>query len=283
MPRLLSCLACLAFLFATASIAREQSIAPDVEIIGFSPDGRYFAWEQYGYDIATDALGSAIFVVDSQTNAQVEGFPFGVVPEHRDGQYPAKVGGFDADINGLTNDDGTPDLNGLRKLVSDQAAAKLAMLDISERGRRLAGVPLTQRSPLDKKVTPLIFATIPVIPSAIPDTQHIYTLEAKPDPEPEDCYNNPPPARQKQVAFDVISTVTYPQIKDVGRAETLFGWPMQAETCATGLWISDIVAPPGNPGETHEVALLFLTSAWSSASDSASWHGLFVKLPTPSD
>lgn len=283
MPRLLSCLVCLAFLFAGSSTAREQSVAPNVEIIGFSPDGRYFAWEQYGYDIATDALGSAVFVVDSQTNAQVEGFPFGVIPGRGDDGYPAGIGGFGADLDGLTNDAGTPDLPRLRKLVRDRAAAKLATLDISERGRRLAGVPLTQRSPLDKKATPLIFATTPVIPSAIPDTQRIYTLEAKPGPEPEDCYNSPPPARLKQVAFEVIATDTYPQVKDVGRTETLFGWPMQAQTCATGLWISDIVAPPGDTRETHEVALLFLTSTWSSGSDSASWHGLFIKLPAPSD
>lgn len=38
--------------------AREQSDAPDIEILGFSADGRYFAYEQYGYDLASDIANS---------------------------------------------------------------------------------------------------------------------------------------------------------------------------------------------------------------------------------
>jgi len=282
MQRMLLSLACLITLGIANAFPREQSDAPDAEILGFSPDGRYFAWEQYGYDIASDALGSAIFVVDRETNRQVDGFPFGVVPEERDGQYPFKAGGFDAELEALTTSDGLPDLDRLRSRVREQAAARLSALQIGTPGRRLAGVPLTQRSPLDKKDTPLIFVLQPTIPSAIPDLQRSYTLEARPDAEPADCANTPPPVREKTITFDVIATETYPAVKDVGRAATLYAWQMEAENCTAGLWIADVIAPPGISAETSDVAVLFLAATWSSAIDAASWHGLFVKLPVAS-
>lgn len=264
-------------LLALPADAREQSDAPDVEVLGFSPDGRYFAWEQYGYDIASDALGSAIFVVDRETNRQAEGFPFGVLPEERDGQYPAEVGGFNVELEDLTASDDAPEVDRLRELVRQQAASKLAALKIGTSGRRLAGVPLTQRSPLDKKETPLVFVLHPTLPSAIPDQQLTYTLEAKPDAEPADCVNTPTPAREKTLEFDVIATRTYPEVKDVGRVSTSYALPMQAETCHAGLWISDVIDPPGEAGD--KVAVLFLATTWSSAIDAASWHGLFISLP----
>lgn len=280
MSRLVPSLALLLVLAASAASSREQSNAPDAEILGFSPDGRYFAWEQYGHDMAGGALGSAIFVVDRQTNRQVEGFPFGVLPEGRNGQFPYESGGFNADLDALTKPDGLPDLERLRAIVRKQAAAKLSALHIGTPGRRLAGVPLTQRSPLDKKSTPLVFVLQPTLPSAIPDRQYAYTLEARPDAEPADCVNTPPPAREKTVTFDVIATESFPEVKDVGRAASLYSWPMQPETCAAGLWIADIIAPPAMSDNTPAIAVLFLAGTWSSAVDAASWHGLFVTLPT---
>lgn len=280
MSRLVPGLAALLILAASAASSREQSDAPNAEILGFSPDGRYFAWEQYGYDMAGGALGSAIFVVDRESNRQAEGFPFGVLPEGSDGHSPSEAGGFNADLDALTKPDGLPDLERLRAIVREQAATKLSTLRIGTPGRRLAGVPLTQRSPLDKKSTPLVFVLQPTLPSAIPDQQYAYTLEARPDTEPADCVNTPPPAREKTITFDVIATESFPEVKDVGRAATLYSWRMAPETCAAGMWIADIVAPPAMSHDAPAVAVLFLAGTWSSAVDAASWHGLFVTLPT---
>jgi predicted secreted protein len=63
MRRLLIALLCLVLAsFASAAFAREQSDAPDIELLGFSPDGRYFAYEQYGFDLAAGAHYHATFI-----------------------------------------------------------------------------------------------------------------------------------------------------------------------------------------------------------------------------
>jgi hypothetical protein len=274
MSRRLALLLSAALLLPAPSLAREQSDAPDAAIIGFSPDGRFFAWEQYGYDLAGGALSAVVFVVDRQTNGQAEGFPFGLLPDGNGDGEPDAAGGYESDPDALTDD---PDIDALRADVRDKAAGKLAALSIGTPGRRLAGVPLTQRSPLDKKATPLVFVLQPTLPSAIPDLQRRFTIEARPSEEPEDCFNIDPPIRGKTIAFDVIATVTWPDVKDVGRSVTDYRWAMPAGSCASGLWIADIVAPPGEGDDA--VAVLFMESRWNSAVDEAQWHGLFVRLP----
>ena len=272
MPRLLSILACLLLVLAAPLQAREQSDAPDAAVIGFSPDGRYFAWEEHGWDIASGALSAAIHVVDRETNRPADGFPFGIA-SGGDGS-PALLGGFETDLDALVDE---PDMDALRAAVRAGAKAKLDALGIGVPGRRLAGVPLTQRSPLDKKTTPLVFVVHPTLPSAIPDQQLVYTLEARPSREPEDCVNADPPARDKSVEFDVIASRTWPELKDVARAATTYTWTMPAGDCAAGMWIADVIAPPSGGGDV--VAVLFMTASWNSAVDSAAWHGLFVTLP----
>lgn len=278
MSRILLCLVLL--LTAGAGMARELSDAPDAAVLGFSPDGRYFAYEQFGFDLASGALSAAIVVIDRQTNRPAPGFPFGVLADGPNGEMPWLAGGFAADVESIVDADGDPDLERIRALVHEQAAQRLADLKIGSFGRRLAGVPLTQRSPGESRAAPLVFAIHMTLPSAIPDQQLSYTLDARPDPEPQDCVNSDPPRRQKAVTFDVIATSTYPEIKDVGRAKTIHNYFMPAGDCAVGLWIADVLDPPG---DDNAVAVLYMTSSWSSAVDSATWHGLFVTLPERTD
>jgi hypothetical protein len=272
-------LLCLAFMLAAgAGLAREQSDAPDAAILGFSPDGRYFAYEQFGFDLASGALSAAVVVIDRQTNQPAAGFPFGVLADGPNGEAPWLAGGFAADLDTIVTPDGDPDLERIRTLVREQVRQMLADLRIGTFGRRLAGVPLTQRSPGESRASPLVFAVHMTLPSAIPDQQLSYTLDARPDPDPQDCVNSDPPRRKKVVTFDVIATQTYMEIKDVGRAKTTHSYDMPAGDCAVGLWIADVLDPPGN---ASAVAVLYMTSSWSSAVDSAAWHGLFVTLPEP--
>lgn len=280
MHRLLIALFCL-FLVGTAptALAREQSDAPDIEILGFSPDGRYFAYEQYGFDIAAGALDAAIFVVDRETNKQAQGFPFGFIATAQDGNSPTRVGDHDIDLATLTTEDDMPDLAKLRKLVREKARPKLTALDISAQGRRIAGVPLTQRSPVDDKTGPLRFVVWSTIPSAIPDQQLVYSIAAKMKDTVEDCVNAAPPARDLPLTFEIVADRTFPESKTVAKKEFAYPLPMAKDDCPAGLWISDIIAPPNTTGEKPVLLVVFLAGAWSSAVDSARYHAAFIEMP----
>ncbi len=274
--RLLILVASLCAAFAP-SLAREQNDAPDAEVLGFSEDGYFFAYEEYAYDVVSAALISAIHVIDRRTNAEAEGFPIGALPETAEnGDYPAMAGGFDPDP-ALLDTSGEPDLDALRRAVREAAQPKLDALGIRPSGRRVAGVPMTQRSPGETRATPLVFVLWPTIPGPIPDQQLSYTLDAKPDAEPLDCVNVMPPKRRKTVTFDVIATRTWPEIKDVARASTKHVYDMPKEACAVGLWVSDVYAPPGADGSAALV--LYLTSNWESFTETARWHAAYVTLP----
>jgi hypothetical protein len=278
MHRLPTALLCLLLMIASAT-AREQSDAPDIAILGFSPDGRYFAYEQHGYDLASDALNAAIFVIDRETNKQVPGFPFGFIAAEQDGTYPARVGGHGIDLESLHTENDLPDLAKVRKLVREKAAAKLAALGIGTQGRRLAGVPPTQRSPVDVQKTRLRFVVWPTIPSASPDQQLVYSLEARVTDTVEDCVNAAPPARKAPLTFSITAERTWPESKTEAKKEQIYLLGIEKDACPAGLWLSDIIAPPGVVGEKPVLLVIFLTVAWSSAVDSAQYHATYIEMP----
>lgn len=280
MKRFLIGAALLALMVQTAS-AREQTDAPDAAILGFSPDGRYFAYEEYGFDPVSDALASVIHVIDRTTNGEAEGFPLGVVPEEIGGEFPGKAGGFQADLDKLMAAEDGPDVDALRRLVHEAAASKLAALKITPTGRRLAGVPLTQRAPAPSKDAPLDFVLWPTLPGAIPDQQYVYRLEAVGDPEPADCYGTSLPARERKVEFRLKASLTWPEPKQVAEGVTTYMLPTPADSCAMEMWISDIVAPPKVDPDAPQVVALFLSQVWQSHADDARWRAAFLPLPQP--
>ncbi|QIG46371.1 hypothetical protein G5V57_00515 [Nordella sp. HKS 07] len=274
MRQMLLAFFCALLLAAGPAVAREQSDAPDIEIIGFSPDGRYFAYEQYGYDVASGALDAAIFIIDRETNKTVEGFPFGFIADQ-----PDNANRPDIDLDRLRAEDGEPDLGKLRKMVRDEATAKLVALEIGIAGRRLAGVPMTQRSPVDGKGVPLKFVVWPTIPSAIPDQQLVYSIETKFTDTLADCANAAPPARDLPVTFAVTADRTYPETKTVATKEQTYSWPIAKDDCPVAIWISDIIAPPDARGDTPVLLVVFFTTSWLSAVDSAQYHATFIEMP----
>lgn len=281
MRQLLIGLLCfLLMAIAPQALAREQSDAPDIEIIGFSPDGRYFAYEQYGFDIASGALDAAVFVIDRETNQEAPGFPFGFIATEQDSDgNPTHVGGHDIDLGQMETEDDLPDLAKLRKLVREKAAEKLSALNISAQGRRIAGVPMTQRAPVDDKAAPLKFVIWPTIPSAIPDQQLVYSITAGVKDTIEDCVNAAPPKRELPLTFAIAAERTFPEMKTVAKKDFAYSLPMAKEDCPAGLWISDIIAPPGTTAEKPVLMVVFLAGAWSSAVDSAQYHATFIEMP----
>lgn len=274
MRQLLLAFLCILFAATAPAAAREQSDAPIVEVIGFSPDGRYFAYEQYGYDLASDALDAAIFVIDRETNKAVDGFPFGFIAAD-----PANANKPDIDLETLRAEDGTPDLGKLRKLVREEATTRLTYLDIGTQGRRLAGIPLTQRAPASDDTAPISFVVAPTIPSAIPDQQLTYNIAAGFKDAPPDCVNAALPARDQIIAFTLSSGRSLLQAETLARKEHRVDWTMAPDTCPVGIWISDIIAPPDTGSGKTTLLVLFLTTAWSAAIDSAEYHATFIEMP----
>jgi len=278
--RRLTILLCFLLVASLPALAREQSDAPDIAIIGFSSDGRYFAYEQYGYDLAAGALDAAIFVVDRTTNKEAKGFPFGFISTETDDKgEPVRIGGHDIDLKKLMTEDDTPDLAKLRKLVRAKAAKKLDALHIDAQGRRIAGVPMTQRAPIDDKTTPLKFVVWPTIPSAIPDQQLIYSIKATVKDTIEDCVNAAPPKRDVPLTFTISAERTYPETRTVAKKEHTFPLPLAKDDCPAGVWINDIIAPPDMKPEKPVLMVVFLSQTWSSAVDGAQYRATFIEMP----
>lgn len=79
--------AVLAFATATA-MARDAAAR---RIIGFSPDGRYFAFERYGQlDAGTSASGySEIDIIDTRSDESIGGKPIVIVDASQGGATAA--------------------------------------------------------------------------------------------------------------------------------------------------------------------------------------------------
>ncbi|MGV8839227.1 MAG: DUF2259 domain-containing protein [Bauldia sp.] len=113
----------IAALFAFASAAAAGDYA-DREIIGFSPDGRFFAFEEYGMQDGSGFPYSNIYVIDTTTDTWVTGTPVRVR---------------------LENENAT--VAEARAQARAGAATALASRSIGEPGRILLSNPLTEVVP----------------------------------------------------------------------------------------------------------------------------------------
>jgi predicted secreted protein len=81
-----------ASLFALMLLAIAPAMAGDralLSIIGYSPDGHYFAFEEYGVHDGSGANYSHIYVVDLPADKWVYGVPFSVEEDPNSEQMPA--------------------------------------------------------------------------------------------------------------------------------------------------------------------------------------------------
>lgn len=90
-------------------------------IIGFSPDGAYFAFEEYGVQDGSGFPYSSIYVIDTASDSWVEGTPVHV-----------------------RLDDDTATLEAARNAAYTQAEAVLQELSIGIPGRHLLSNPITE-------------------------------------------------------------------------------------------------------------------------------------------
>ncbi|MCC6889127.1 MAG: DUF2259 domain-containing protein [Hyphomicrobiales bacterium] len=109
-----------------------------LHVLGFSPDGRYFAFEQYGEQNASGTFYSTITAIEIASNRLVKGMPLMAVidPDHpMHGKEPRDK-----------------QLGEIRAQAAAQAAAQLRQLGISEPGQPVASARDSQaRSLLDQE------------------------------------------------------------------------------------------------------------------------------------
>ncbi len=131
-------------------------------IIGFSPDGRYFAFEQYGVQDGSGFPFSEIYVIDLDANAWVKGSPFREKVEN----------------------EGTP-VSGARARSQEAAKGLLSQLNISEPGEILVSNPPTEASGDRHRVS---FDAFYMSQVKQPGDGYTLTLDLVPFAAPESCY-----------------------------------------------------------------------------------------------
>ena len=97
-----------------------------LNVLGFSPDGRYFAFEQYGERDGSGALYTSITAIEVASDRIVKGFPF--------------EASLNPDETDRTKEPRDKLLAEVRAKAAAEAAALLQKLDISKPGQLLASV-----------------------------------------------------------------------------------------------------------------------------------------------
>jgi hypothetical protein len=275
-----SCAASLLALLAFAACglggadARELGSAPDAVVLGFSADGRYFAYEQFQNDEVSGEAVAAIDVIDSTTNRSAPGFPLGFLGIQKNGEFPQRVG----DHAIVLDDDPetAPDVAALRAAVHEAAAKRLAELGIGAPARRLAGRAITDRT---AATSPVSFVVWPMLPGPVPDLQPAYGVRAEVTPDDhERCAANEEVRDHAIVlAVDELASEGEAGPPRAGRrVET--PWPAGDYECAASAVVTDVLVPALGGGE-DEVVVLTLAVAWGPHAETARYFATFVPLP----
>jgi hypothetical protein len=298
MPRLQDVLVTALLLMAPAfAQARELASAPEISAIGFSRDGRLFAYEQFQDDEVSATVIAAIDVITRDGVGSAKGFPFGFLGTSKNGEFPLRVGGHKIK---LSNDDSIPGakkLAALRAAIRKQTATRLKTLGIVQPGpnllgpnllgQRLAGRPITDRTASTGGIE---FVLSPTLSGAVPDMQPVYRALARFAPDNlESCVND-----QKSADHTITLQIDEldPQSKDVkGTGKSELARPAGENECASALQITDVIAPPkpaskesaskesANKDEPTFVVIVVLATSWEAHAEGARYFAGFVRLP----
>lgn len=132
--------------FAQIAPARELGSAPELRILGFSPDGSLFGFEQEGGDGVSEKGAFAVDVVERDSHRSAPGFPRGAT------QLTFDSAGDDARRNGIRgfqysdDDAGTASTEVIRRWVRRTGRRALMSLRLTDPGRRLGGRAITDIS-----------------------------------------------------------------------------------------------------------------------------------------
>jgi predicted secreted protein len=149
---------------ATAAFAAD---AAERKILGFSPDGRYFAFEQFGVQDGSGFPYSEIYIVDLASDGWLDGTPIRV-----------------------RFDDETKRLESARRKAMDGAAPYLKKVGIEDNAQVLAGNPVNQQtSDARKLIFRSYYSTFGHLEPVEPEDEHVVSLvlEETVLPTPEGC------------------------------------------------------------------------------------------------
>lgn len=210
-------------LFIVAATAATAGDNAERAIIGFSPDGRYFAFEQYGVQDGSGFPYSEIFVVDLDANQWVKGSPF----------------------RGTAEEDGA--LVSAARAKSAKAAQKLlAQLQTTEPGEVLASQAVTLTSADRRRLT---FDPYFISDGKQSANRYTLSLELVPFSAPENCYAED----GKQRGFKL--TITDNDRNTAKEAHKDNAIPA-SRYCPRDYDIADVIAYQAPSGSERAVALI---------------------------
>lgn len=165
----------LALAVAGPATARELGSAPNLRILGFSADGRYFGFEQDGGDGVNEKGAFAVDVADATTGRSARGFPRGVTQVAWDSEAHdprrAAMRGF----RFREDDETTASTAAVRRWTRGVTRRPLQALRLTDPGRRLGGFALTD---ISETTGPVRVMSEPDIIGAHPGTAMKYTVTA---------------------------------------------------------------------------------------------------------
>ncbi|WP_119268493.1 DUF2259 domain-containing protein [Taklimakanibacter deserti] len=216
-------LVCLLGLLIVATTSARAADNAERAVIGFSPDGRYFAFEQYGVQDGSGFPFSEIFIVDLDANQWVKGSPFREKVE----------------------DEGAL-VSAVRARSAEAAQTLLAQLKAAEPGEVLASQPITETSPDRRRLT-----FDPYYASLGKQSANRYTLslELVPFAAPESCYAED----GKQMGFKL--TITDNDQNAAKEAHKDSAIP-SSRYCPRDYDIADVIAYRSSSGSERHVALI---------------------------
>jgi hypothetical protein len=259
-------------MLAGPALARELADAPEMRVVGFSEDGRHFAYEQYLNDTLSGSVLASIDVIDRETGRSAVGFPLGYLGMSKDGRYPLKVGDHAIEV-----DESEPEekqLEALRSRLRDAATPKLRALGIGDRHRRLAGQPLTDRT---TRPGPISFVLGGTVPGAVPDQQPAYRLTTTITPaDLAACISGK--AKPRDHAIEVEIAEIDARTRKAGTRKTAsVAWAHGDSECARTALVTDILAPES--GDAKAVVVIALAVSWAPHAEGARYLAAFVPLP----
>lgn len=213
----------LLLLLTVATVPAWAADNAERAVIGFSPDGRYFAFEQYGVQDGSGFPYSEIFVVDLNANTWMKGSPFREKVE----------------------DEGAL-VSSARAKAAKAASALIAELKITEPGEVLASNPPTAASLDRHRVS---FDAFYLSQLKQPADSYTLNLDLVPFAAPESCYAED----GKQMGFGLtITDKTKNASKEIHKDASI----PASRYCPRDYDIADVIAYRSYSAGDRHVALI---------------------------